>query len=289
MNSKLLAMLVGVGVFTIGGYSYTVYRREPPTRDIADLRDAGMFSSRVDRWPMVCAEQITAATRNNLRRNGYGTFRPGTIHRIARMVFEFHTLAPRESDGDGGVLVCPRPFVETPDGGECIHRQLINPSLDVWAGVLADAGIEFDPDAGDEKNELDDALQFRNDDCYRLDCSDESDAGIRELRLLPDGGLRHTRADGGEIPWCNVATRRGRVTPPCVLPDCWTLSDGGWNDSAVVDCRAIGPYGNQPGGTPRWRGCNVLPAQYMAPGSTACIPTECSVPSDGSRDIDILR
>jgi hypothetical protein len=286
MNARLVGLVLSVGVFVVGGYSYTVYRREPPTRDIADLRDAGMFSTRVDRWALACPEKITTATRNNLRRNGYGTFRPGTVHRIARTVFEFHELLPRATDGDGGALPCSAPFVETPDAGQCIHRQLINPSLDVWRGVLVDAGVEFDLDGGDEENEVDDSLQFRTDDCFRLECNDPEDSGIRELRLLPDGGFRHARADGGEIPWCNAATRRGRITPPCVIPDC-SLPDGGWDDDGPeVDCRGIGPFGNQPGGSPRWRGCNVTPATFAT--GNACIPVECSVVA-GDNPIDVLR
>jgi hypothetical protein len=250
MNSKLRSLVVSVGIFIVGGVSYSVFRREPPGQSIANLRDAGLFSERDDRFVLACPEKITVATRNNLKNNGYGTFNVGSIHRIARVVIQ-HDL------NDGG-------------------RELINPSLDVLAN---------DADGGDEEDETDDALQFRTDDCFRLECNDDTDAGIRELNLLPDGGARHPFDDGGVRPWCNVATRRGRVTPPCVIPDC-SLSDGGWDDNGPeVDCRGIGPFGQFPGGEPRWRGCNVTPASF-ATGS-ACIPVECSVVSgDG---IDVLR
>ena len=251
MNSKLRSLLVGVGVFVVGGVSFSVYRREPPGQTVANLRDAGLFSERTDRFVLACPERITTATRNYLKNNDYGTFRPGSIHRIARVVIE-HTL---------------------PDGG----KELVNPSLDVLAN---------DADGGDPEDETDDALQFRSDDCFRLECNDDTDAGIRELNLLPDGGARHPFPDGGVRPWCNVATRRGRVTPPCVLADCFTLPDGGWDDSAVVDCNGIGPFGNQPGGTPRYRGCNVTPAQFAT--GAACIPVECSVVA-GDNPIDVLR
>lgn len=249
MNSKLRSLVVSVGVFIVGGISYSVYRREPPGQPIANLRDAGLFSERTDRFVLACPERITAATRNYLRNNGYGDFRPGSIHRVARVVIQ-HTL---------------------PDGG----LELVNPSLDVLAS---------DADGGDEEDSTDDSLQFRSDDCFRLECGDPEDSGIRELRLLSDGGFRHQRSDGGEAPWCNAATRRGRITPPCVIPDC-SLSDGGWDDNGPeVDCRGTGPFGISDGG-PRWRGCNVTPASFAT--GAACIPVECSVVSgDG---IDVLR
>jgi hypothetical protein len=255
MNSKLRSLVVGVGIFIVGGVSYSVFRREPPGQSIANLRDAGLFSERTDRFVLACPEKITTATRNYLKNNDYGTFKAGSIHRIARVVIE-HTLA---------------------DGG----KELVNPSIDVLAN---------DADGGDEEDETDDALQFRTDDCFRLECDDDTDAGIRELNWLPDGGARHPFPDGGPRPWCNVATRRGRVTPPCVIPDC-SLSDGGWDDNGPpVDCYGKGPFGNQDG-TPRWRGCNVTPAQFSsaADGGTPsqCYPVECSVVSgDG---IDVLR
>lgn len=250
MNPKLRSLVVAVGVFVVGGVSYSVFRREPPGQPIANLRDAGLLSERDDRWVMACPERITTATRNYLRNNGYGTFKPGSIHRIARVVIE-HTL---------------------PDGG----RELVNPSLDVLAS---------DADGGDEEDATDDALQFRSDDCFRLECDDLSDAGIRELNWLPDGGARHPSPDGGPRPWCNVATRRGRITPPCVIPDC-SLPDGGWNDDGPeVACRGIGPFGTEDGG-PRWRGCNTMPASFAT--GAACIPVECSVVA-GDNPIDVLR
>lgn len=248
MNSKLRSLVVAIGVFVVGGVSYSVYRREPPGQPIANLRDAGLFSERDDRWVMACPEKITTATRNYLRNNGYGTFKAGSIHRIARVVIEHHL----------------------PDGG----HELVNPSIDVLSNE----------DAGDAEDETDDSLQFRSDDCFRLECDDDTDGGIRELNWLPDGGARHAFPDGGPRPWCNSATRRGRITPPCVIPDC-SLPDGGWNDNGPeVDCRGTGPFGTQDGG-PRWRGCNVGAAQFMT--GAACIPVECSVVSgDG---IDVLR
>lgn len=241
MSPRLRAVTAVVGLFVVGGISYTVSVRTPPGTPMEVLRDAGAISDRIDRWVLVCPEKTTAATVRYLKKWGYGDFAPGSIHRIARVVLEH------------------------PDA-----------SLD---------SIANDGDGGDEEDGTDNALQFRSDDCYRLQCNDATDAGLREVRLLPDGGFRHTRADGGEAPWCNSATRRGRVTPPCVIPDCWTLSDGGWNDDAVVDCRGTGPYGEFPGGAPRWRGCNVTPAAHAV--GTQCVPVECSIVAGD--DVGVLR
>lgn len=244
-------MVVAVGIMTISGVSYVLATRQPPDITMVELRDAGAVDERTARWVAVCPEKISKRTRNYLRNNGYGDFREGSIHRIARVVWEY--------DVDGG-------------------RLALNPSLI----VTLDAGE--DVDGGDDEDQTDDSFQYRLNDCYRVECNN-ADGGLNELRLLADGGFRHARADGGEVPWCNIGTRRGRVTPPCVIPNCWTLADGGWDDSAVVDCQRTGPFGNQPGGTPRWGGCNVVPAQYST--GAACVPVECSVVAGDP--IDVLR
>lgn len=253
ISARLRSMMVVVGVMTgaaVGG-GYLLATRQPPDITMAEVRDAGAVDERTARWVAVCPEKISKRTRNYLRNNGYGDYAEGSIHRVARVVWQY--------DSDAGPLV-------------------LNPSLI----VTLDAGE--DADGGDEEDQTDDALLFRLDDCYRVECNN-ADGGLNELRLLADGGFRHMRSDGGEVPWCNSATRRGRVTPPCVIPDCWTLADGGWNDSAVVDCQGTGPFGVQPGGAPRWRGCNVTPAQFST--GAACVPVECSVVAGDP--IDVLR
>ena len=252
MNSRLKQMILVVGIMS-GGIGGTVYlaTRQPPDITMAELRDAGAVDDRIARWVAVCPEKISKRTRNYLRNNGYGAFREGSIHRIARVVWEY--------DVDGGRLVLNPSLIVTQDAGE-------------------------DVDGGDDEDQTDDSFLFRTDDCYRLECNN-ADGGLNELRLLADGGFRHMRSDGGEVPWCNSATRRGRITPPCVIPDCWTLPDGGWNDSAVVDCQGTGPFGQFPGGEPRWRGCNVTPAQFAT--GAACVPVECSVVAGDP--IDVLR
>ncbi len=242
MTERLKAMVAAVGIFIVGGVSYVVSIRQPTGRPIADLRDAGLVSDRTDRWVLACPEKITVATARYLARNGYGTYKAGSIRRMARVVYQ-------HGAGD-----------------------IINPSLDAIAN---------EADGGDEDDETDDSNQFRTDDCYRLEC----DALPSELRLLGDGGFRHQRNDGGEAPWCNSAVRRGLLTPPCVIPDCWE-SDGGWSDNhAPVDCLATGFMSpNDP--APGWRGCNVMEAVYSV--GTACIPVECSVVA-GDNAIDVLQ
>lgn len=74
---------------------------------------------------------------------------------------------------------------------------------------------------------------------------------------LPDGG-----------------TAWRRIPHACVIPDCWGLEDGGWDDSAVVNCRGHGVYGHPDGG-PMWRGCAALPAENAVGGR--CVPVPCSV------------
>jgi hypothetical protein len=69
-----------------------------------------------------------------------------------------------------------------------------------------------------------------------------------------------------------------------MLPNCYTLPDGGWDDTAVVDCVGTGPYGDGQGGN-RWRGCNVTPAAFAT--GTQCLPVECSVVA-GDNPIDVL-
>lgn len=92
--------------------------------------------------------------------------------------------------------------------------------------------------------------------------------------------------DGGSVVWTITGTHeRVRIAPPCRIPNCWTLRDGGWDDSAVVDCRATGPSG-LPDGGPRWAGCNVLPAGHAV--GAECVPVACSVWA-GDEPTEVLR
>lgn len=284
--NRLKTMMVVVGVMSIGGVSYLLATRQPPEITMAELRDAGAASLRVDRWVACGPEKIDQKLRNNLRANGYGTFAVGSVHRICRVIWEYIEDAPAKNAGDAGVDagVCEDDFEELIlDGGWCRTHTALNLSLIV--DLLRDAGEVIELDGGDEEDLTDNPHTFRLDNHYRLECNNDGDAGLRELRLLPDAGFRLMRADGGEIPWCNAATRRGRVVPPCVVPNCWNLPDGGWNDSsAPVDCFGVGLLD----GGYRWKGCNVMPAYLASPtNNTTCIPVECSVV--GNDPIDVLR
>lgn len=92
--------------------------------------------------------------------------------------------------------------------------------------------------------------------------------------------------DGGSVVWTISGSERVRIAAPCVIPDCWTLRDGGWNDSAVVDCRATGLRG-LPDGGPRWNGCNVIPVEEST--GAQCRPTACAVDFSGVPDSEVLR
>lgn len=246
MTPKLRNLMVVVGLMTIGGTAYQLATRQPPETTMEELKDAGAVVDRFDRWVAVCPEKLSQKTVNYLKRNGYGAYNVGSIHRIARVIWEYQLT----------------------DGG----RIALNPSL----VVTLDGDAGYDDGGEDEDDGTDDSFQFSLDDCYRLECNAITD----ELRLLADAGFRHRKVDDTEQPWCNAATRRGRVTPPCVVPNCWTLADGGWNDSAVVDCLVPGRFGGQ-----IWAGCNVYPAAGST--GTQCVPVECSTVAGDQ--IDVLR
>lgn len=115
--------------------------------------------------------------------------------------------------------------------------------------------------------------------------------GVR-VKAVPTAAERAASRPGrlrtGEfVVWTITSTHeRVRIAPPCVIPNCWTLSDGGWDDSAVVDCRATGSRGLADGG-PRWSGCNVLPAEQAT--GTQCRPTACAVDYTNVPDNEVLR
>lgn len=115
------------------------------------------------------------------------------------------------------------------------------------------------------------------------------EASVR-VKALPTGAEQAASkpgrlADGGSVVWTITgAHERVRIAPPCRIPNCW-LSDGGWDDGAVVDCRATGVRGLADGG-PRWAGCNVmLAAEAVGAG---CVPVACSVWS-GDEPSEVLR
>lgn len=139
-----------------------------------------------------------------------------------------------------------------PDGGPVS-------CLDVGVAALEDGGITIpshrqpqrvDDEAGDD--DFDSSYQLRYDACRLVSCANFSDG--------PPG-------------FCNRRFGTRIVEPACVVPDCW-LADGGWDDSAVVNCRRRVPEFD--GGTSvRYTGCNVIP-KASAVGNR-CVPVNCEV------------
>lgn len=256
MNPRLLGMMTAVSIIVVGGVSYVYTTREPPDVTMAELRDAGAVSERTARWVFCAVELLDRRTRNRLRADGYGDFRVGTVHRICRVVWQYDNVD----------------FAQRTDASVAFSL----------SNVFGDAGADTD-DGGVGENDVSGLATYGQG--FRLECNN-ADGGLNEMRFLPDGGFRYEQDAGVEDPFCSAINRPGRVTPPCVLPNCWTLADGGWDDSAVVDCGGIGPFGTADGGQ-LWRGCNVTPAVFAA--GTACLPVECGVPSNGQSPFDVLR
>lgn len=241
MNPRLRAMLFAVGVVTLGGVGFMLNTPQPATRTMLDLRDAGITDGQ--RIVLTCPERLTPRTRKRINANQPGLLRPKQAYgRVARTAVCFNP--------DGGN--CFRPADWLVRVGD-LQGEVIVPSL------RRDT-VGLDPDGGEDsdggEDAVDDALQYRLDDCTATRCSD-FDAG-----------------DG--TSFCQRLNRLMLVDPPCVIPD-GRLPDGGFLDDAPagqIDCRFTGPYGTQDGG-PRWNGINVRPREYAV--GTQCLPVECSV------------
>lgn len=254
-------MLLSVGVFLLGGIGVYVYTPQPATRTMAELKDAGIL----DGQPVVveCPERLTPQTKRRINANQPGQLRPSQAYaHVARTARCF-----------------------SPDGGNCfragdsvarissLEGHLIIPSLrQNLSGVDLDASVEDVTDGGDS-DAVDDSLQHRSDACEVYGCMHYDD--------LVDAGLRPNPFSNR---YCNALNRVSLVPSPCMLPNCYTRPDGGWDDDAVVDCRGTGPYGEADGG-PRWRGCNVTPREFSV--GPSCLPVECSVVA-GDRPEDWL-
>lgn len=107
---------------------------------------------------------------------------------------------------------------------------------------------------------------------------------VEQIESKP-GKLR----DGGSVVWTETPLPDGgreivTIAAPCVIPDCW-LADGGWDDTARVDCEWTGHLGAPDGGR-RWRGCNAGPAAGSV--GTQCRPVACSVFA-GDVETEVLR
>jgi hypothetical protein len=261
MTSKLRSMIVAVGVFVLGGVAFVVATPQPATRTMAELRDAGIL----DCQPIVIEgpERLTPQAKRRINDNQPGLLRPRQVYaHIARTA-----------------RCC------TPDGGNCIRAndgvvrvgdldgEIVIPSLrQNLSGVDLDASV-LDVGDGGDSDAVDDSLQYARRDFEAYGCTQYDD--------LIDAGQRPNPFSNR---YCNALNRVSLVPSPCMLPNCYTRPDGGWNDDAVVDCLATGPYGQMDGG-PRWRGCNVTPRDYTT--GAACLPVECSVVA-GDRPEDWL-
>lgn len=253
MTPQLRNMLVAAGVLVISaGVGARFYLPTPSTRTLAELRDAGIGDGQT--LPIICSEQTTKQTRNRISQLQPSAFRPKQVYsRVARLTKCFN-----------------------PDGGNCLRpsnglvrvanleADLVGVSLRVdLTGVDLDAGLD---DAG-ESNVVDDSLPFRLDACDVMTCTQADAMEDAGTFINPYAPSR----------FCAGLNRVAAQPLPCMLPLCLG-SDGGWDDKAVVDCRGVGPYGEQDGG-PRWRGCNVTPVAYAV--GSACVPTECGVVGGG--------
>ena len=254
MTSKLRNMLVGVGVFILGGVGVYVYTPQPATRSMAELRDAGI----ADLQPLVieCPERLTKQTKRRIEAVQPGLLRPSQSYaRLARTA--------RCWNPDGGVC-----FRATDGGARMgdLVGELIIPSLrrDL-TGIDLDASVGLD-DGGDS-DDVDDSWQYRTDGCDIYGCQQYDD--------LVDAGVRPNPFSNRV---CNNLNRVMLVPAPCMIPNGWgRAADGGWCEEECggpVDCRFGGPYGEADGG-PRWRGFNVGPREYAT--GAACVPVECSV------------
>jgi hypothetical protein len=252
MNSKLKAMIVSVGVFTLGGVGFYVYTPQPATRTMLELRDAGLADGQ--KFVLICPERLTQRTKNRINRTQPGVLRPKQSYaRVARLSLCFN-----------------------PDGGNCfrpsdgllrvadLEGEVVVPSLrrDVVGTVEGDDGGE---------DEVDDSLQYRFDACSFLTCNQADTA-------QDAGTFVNPYANG----FCGALNRLAVQPLPNMIPDC-RGPDGGWDDEAgevghiaAPNCKFGGPYG-LPDGGPRWAGCNSYPAQFAS--GNQCLPVESSVVS----------
>lgn len=253
MTPQLRAMLVSAGIVALAGTGFYLYTPQPATRSVLELRDAGIAEGQS--LILSCPEKLTAQTRRRINANQPGQLRKRQVYaRIARVAKCWNP--------DGGT--CFKPADWSARVGD-LEGEIIVPSLRRDLSGI-DLGGDVTDDGGDSSEAVDDANQYRMDDCRAYRCA-TYDAGAAPGMPWPD------------TP-CGALNRLWMETPPCVLPAC-VLPDGGWDDNAgevghmpAPDCRATGARGTADGG-PRWWGCNVMPAEVAV--GTQCLPTECSI------------
>lgn len=271
MTQNLRNMLVGVGVFLLGGIGVYVYTPQPATRSMLELKDAGIL----DGQPIVieCPERLTNRTKRRINSAQPGQLRPGQSYaRIARTARCFSPDAGncfRASDGVARIAD--------------LEGKVIIPSLRRnLVGIDLDASVADD---GGDSDDVDDSLQYDVTGCTVYGCTQYDD--------LIDAGLR---SNPFANRYCGALNRLSLVPSPCMIPNGWNRgADGGWCEETAcldpagpggyracepgdtcgeVDCRFTGPYGLSDGGA-RWRGFNVGPREYAV--GTACVPVSCSV------------
>lgn len=241
-------MLAAVGIASLGGGLVYLSTPQPSTRTMAELRDAGLADGQ--RFVLVCPERLTHQTRRRIQAAQPGALRPRQQYaQVARVA-----VCLRADGGPGNCFGVGGNLLGVAEGADVVVPSLRR-NLD---GVNLDAGIEVDDGGAGDSDDVDDAFQYRYDECHAVRCAD-FDAGSPSPFATP---------------FCQRFNRLMAVPPPCLMPNCYTGPNGEWDDNAVVACRGVGPLG-LPDGGPRWRGCNVGPAQYMT--GPACLPVSCSV------------
>lgn len=245
MNSKLRAMLVAVGVFTLGGVGFYVSTPQPASRTMGELRDAGLIEGQ--KFTMVCPERLTKRTKNRIERKQPGLLRPKQSYaRLARVGVCFNPDAGNcFRPSDGALRVAD------------LEGEVVVPSLrrDV-VGAESDGGSDDDG----EDTDVDDAFQYQVDGCSALTCSQTDDA--------VDAG---TFTNPYVNRFCGALNRLALQPSSCMIANGWR-ADGGWCEEAcgLVDCQRV----REDGGL-YWFGFNVIPRAQAA--GAACIPVECSV------------
>lgn len=244
MNPRLREMIIIVGMITVGGVTYQLATSHPSTRTMAELKDAGILDCQNS--VIVRGEKLTQKARNRINAAQPGVLRP-------RQQYAQVARTQRCCSPDGVAVACfdaqgnPRPVTE---GGIIIVASL----------KLEDAGVLLDDEDG-ESNEGDESQSTPGEQIIR--CAD-FDAGDPSPFTTP---------------FCSRLNRMMAVPPPCAMPNCWTLADGGWDDTAVVDCLSTVPDLSGDA-TPRWRGCNVIPGTHAV--GAQCVPVNCAVQSGDS-------